>query len=78
MSDDIPTMYCEASEHQQWFFWCVHCRCEHVHGEGEGHRVEHCYTEAGKQAYTRGYIIKLDPEKAVRKPPPRPRARRQR
>lgn len=50
----------------QQYCWCPECKEFHLHGEGNGHRVAHCYE--GKSKYRRtgyclspsGYVFKDD------------------
>lgn len=40
----------------QLTFWCVHCRCWHFHGIGDGPRTAHCFRQHGP--YQDGYYLK--------------------
>jgi hypothetical protein len=65
--DGIPVIECVAFEYEGVRcveFWCQHCKCKHSHGfphdnEEVGHRVAHCHSKAGRDAYPRGYDLKL-------------------
>ncbi|HET7386138.1 MAG TPA: hypothetical protein VFJ19_05660 [Nocardioidaceae bacterium] len=41
--------------HELWFIHCCYCGKEHVHGDGAGHRVAHCFID--REAASAGYII---------------------
>ncbi len=44
---DKETGFCE--------FWCSHCRCNHYHGQGDGHRGKHCHKP--NTLFAHGYIL---------------------
>lgn len=59
--------------------WCPYCACHHIHGaaggDGEGHRVAHCFEKRSPFKET-GYILKLDRESKKRNKTLKARARR--
>jgi hypothetical protein len=65
----IPTYRCILFNRNQLRFWCPHCRCPHYHGapdgdpyKGAGHRIAHCYTDAGLRAHPYGYDLVVQEE----------------
>ncbi|HEV6968101.1 hypothetical protein [Roseateles sp.] len=58
--DDLPVFACKTGSHT-WTFWCPHCRIEHTHGAGAGHRVAHCASGPYK---ARGYVLAAGGEAA--------------
>lgn len=39
-----------------WKFYCIFCKKYHLHGEGLGHRVAHCFSEKSPY-YETGYNL---------------------
>ena len=53
-----PTILCERTPSGQLRFWCQFCRKFHLHGGASGgHRLAHCFSEAGREAYAAGYFL---------------------
>lgn len=39
--------------------WCPECRQFHQHGQGQGHRTEHCDENKESKYHNGGYIIEV-------------------
>lgn len=59
-TDDLPVFRCTTGT-RTWSLYCPHCRIQHTHGAGEGHRVAHCASGPYK---VRGYVLAADDEPA--------------
>lgn len=57
---ELPVFRC-ATGTRTWSFWCPHCRAQHTHGAGAGHRVAHCASGPYK---ARGYVLAAGDEPA--------------
>jgi len=55
----VPIVYVERRGSNSLVFACPYCMRNHTHGAagGTGHRVAHCFSEAGRQVFARGYLL---------------------
>jgi hypothetical protein len=53
-----PTFKC-FEKNNEWRFYCPHCKKEHRHGIGLGHRIAHCSKGPFKKT---GYFLILNEE----------------
>lgn len=44
-------------------FWCVFCKREHTHREGNGHRTCHCDPHLDTPFFEKGYILRAEKDK---------------
>ena len=53
----IPTLDAYSTK-TDYKVWCRYCQKWHIHGQGDGHRMAHCYLRTSPYMET-GYFIKL-------------------
>lgn len=59
----FPVVHCECApgDPPTLKFWCPYCGSVHIHGDVDDgaatHRGAHCWSEAGRAAFARGYIL---------------------
>jgi hypothetical protein len=58
MVNDAPTLRATPDGDGGWRVWCPHCRRDHIHGAGEGHRAAHCADPESPYRLT-GYRLAL-------------------
>lgn len=54
----VPAAPTLGQEVDTWEVFCPHCRRNHTHSAGEGHRVAHCLNSTSPYVET-GYVLRL-------------------
>jgi hypothetical protein len=53
----FPIIICDRTASGTLEFRCPFCDGYHRHGVDAGHKVAHCWSESGRQAFVHGYVL---------------------